>query len=116
MNKKSYEIQITQCTPFEDLHMDGDCDHLGFSEIKSISFSEYMKDYLEDDKYWVMLEISVWEEIYGDWDREYLGCFYLDPRFKQHNVLEGDRKHMDTEYLREVPKYVAKALQKWMET
>ena len=115
-NKKYYEIQINRCSPNEDLDIAGDCDHLRLSEIKSISFTEFMKDYLKDDEWWVMLEISVWEEIYGDYDREYLGCFYLDPRFKQDGILEGDRKDMDKEYLREVPKYVAEALQKWMLT
>tara|TARA_A100001035_G_scaffold255497_1_gene230081 strand:+ start:595 stop:948 length:354 start_codon:yes stop_codon:yes gene_type:complete len=115
-NKKYYEIQINQCSPNEDLDIAGDCDHLRLSEIKSISFTEFMKDYLKDDEWWVMLEISVWEEIYGDYDREYLGCFYLDPRFKQDGILEGDRKDMDKEYLSEVPKYVAEALQKWMLT
>lgn len=116
MNKKTYEIQISQCTPFEDLEMEGNLDFIDFSEIKSIPFGEFIKEYLEDDNWWVMLEITVWEEIYGEWDKRYLGCFYLDPRFKQDGILEGDRKHMDAEYLKEVPKYVAKALQKWMET
>ena len=83
MNKKYYEIQISQCTPFEDLDIEGNLDFIDFSEIKSIQFSEFIKDYLQDDDWWVMLEITVWEEIYGEWDKGYLGCFYLDPRLSR---------------------------------
>ena len=49
MNKKTYEIQISQCTPFEDLEMEGNLDFIDFSEIKSIPFGEFIKEYLEDD-------------------------------------------------------------------
>ena len=115
MNKKIYEIQVNQCTPFnEDVSIDGGLDFIQLSQMKSISFSEYMKDYLEDDEWWVMLEISVWEEVFdGEWDREYLGCFYIDKRFKEHGLVPDD---YDNEYITNVPKYVAKALQKWMRT
>ena len=120
MNKKHYEIQINQCTPFEEegVSIDGDVDHIDLIKIKSKTnlFSDLIAYYKKDEKWWVMLEISVWYELFpntDEWDREYLGCFYIDKRFKEHGLVPDD---CDNEYLPNVPKYVAKALQKWMST
>ena len=33
MNKKYYEIQISQCTPFEDLDIEGNLDFIDFSVL-----------------------------------------------------------------------------------
>ena len=119
MNKKHYEIQINQSTPFEEgVSIDGDVCHEDLTQIKCKTnlFSELIADYEKDKNWWVMLEISVWYELFpntDEWDREYLGCFYIDKRFKEHGLVPDD---CDNEYLSAVPKYVAKALQKWMST
>ena len=117
MNKKHYEIQINQCTPFEEgVSVDGEVHHCDLNQIKCKTslFSEQIDRYEKDEQWWIMLEISVWEELFPDeWDRQYLGCFYIDKRFKEHGLVPND---YDNEYLLSVPKYVAKALQKWMST
>ena len=118
-NRKHYEIQINQCTPFDEgVDIYGGTNHLDLIKTKSKTnlFSELIADYKKDEKWWVMLEISVWYELFpntDEWDREYLGCFYIDKRFKKHGLVSDD---FDKEYLSNVPKYVAKALQKWMST
>tara|TARA_R100000231_G_C5225898_1_gene135039 strand:- start:69 stop:425 length:357 start_codon:yes stop_codon:yes gene_type:complete len=118
MNKKYYEIQYNECAPFEEgIDIRGDVGHIGLDQIMRKdfwSFKEFVADLEADTKWWLMMEISVWEEIFPDeWDREYLGCFYIDKRFKENGFVSND---YDNEYIPKVPKYVAKALQKWMST
>lgn len=119
MKKKYYEIQINQCTPFDEgVAIEGDVSHEDFKSIKNKThlFSELISKYEKDEEWWVMLEISVWYELFPnteEWNREYLGCFYIDKRFKENGLVPSD---YDNEYLPNVPKYVAKGLQKWMST
>jgi len=117
MNKKHYEIQYNQCTPFDEgVAIEGNVGHIGLDQImrNTFSFKEFVAHEEADKEWWLMMEISVWEEIFPDeWDREYLGCFYIDKRFKEHGLVPDD---YDNEYITNVPKYVAKALQKWMRT
>jgi len=118
MNKKHYEIQYNQCTPFDDgVSIEGGVAHIGLDQIMRKDFWSF-KDFVEyresDEEWWLMMEISVWEEVFEDeWDRQYLGTFYIDKRFKQHGLVPED---YDQEYIQNVPKYVAKALQRWMST
>mgnify|MGYP000941576095 CR=1 FL=1 len=66
----------------------------------------------ECDDWWIMMEISVWiKDKWDDWDREYLGCFYIDERFKQEKLVDVD---YDNEYIGNVPQYVEKQLKNWM--
>ena len=113
-----YEIQINQCTPYDEgIAIEGGVDHLCLSQTDKdsklySSFKHEVDIANECDDWWIMMEISVWnKDKWDEWDREYLGCFYIDERFKQEKLVDVD---FDNEYIGNVPKYVEKQLKNWM--
>jgi hypothetical protein len=113
-----YEIQINECTPHDKgVSIEGGVDHLCLSQTDKdsksyVPFKTLVEQADNCDDWWVMMEISVWlKDKWDEWDRQYLGCFYIDKRFKQEKLIDIN---YDNEYIGNVPKYVEKQLQNWM--